>query len=230
MSKTWKRHVLFGLFGVVVGIIGSVVAAEFVIERSSCQRISDRLEDVPAARVGVVLGCGRKLANGRLNLYFKHRMEAASELFTSGKVHFLLVSGDNHTKGYNEPAEMKSALVKRGIPETAIFCDYAGFRTLDSIVRASRVFGLKKMVVVSQEFHTQRAVFLARQHGIDAFGYNARGVTGVRSVRTRVREKLARVKALLDCWILGTQPRFLGPRIRIGAITNETDVGENEKG
>lgn len=185
------------------------------ITRVAAEAHSSNLSDVPVMPVGLVLGCSEFLANGNRNLYFRHRIEAALELYRSGKCRAFLVSGDHGRSDYNEPGQMKAALVRGGIPEDRIHCDYAGFRTLDSVVRAKEVFGLDRFLIVSQAFHNERALFLARENGIDAFGYDAEDVRHRAGLKTRLREKVARVKTILDTTFLGTQPRYLGTPITI---------------
>ncbi len=174
-------------------------------------RVHASVADVPARKVGLVLGCVSVLPNGRENTYFRFRVRAAADLFHAGKVRFLLVSGDNHRHGYDEPSDMRAALVALGVPEDRIVSDYAGFRTLDSVVRAKKVFQLDEAVVVSQDWHCARAIYLARAHGLDLVGYAAKEVRGRAGWRTRLREQVARAKAVADIAVLRTQPRFLGP-------------------
>ena len=144
------------------------------------------------------------------------KMKAAVvRLHQKGKVDALIVSGDNGSKEYDEATAMKDALVKAGIPEKAIYLHYAGFRTLDSVVRAKEIFGQEAFVVVSQRFHNERAVFLARQSGIQAVGYDAADLRGSRGMMTHLREYLARVQAVLDVKLLGTQPKFSGEAVVI---------------
>jgi SanA protein len=142
-------------------------------------------------------------------------MEAAASLFKAGKVKALIVSGDNGSQGYDEPTEMKRVLVQMGVPEAQIVCDYAGFRTLDSVVRAREVFGQQRVIFVSQPFHNARAIYLAKAFGIEAWGLNAADVPVALSVKTYLREKLACVKAVLDVNVLGTQPKFLGEKVAV---------------
>ena len=169
--------------------------------------------EAPVRRAAVVMGCAPKLRGGRDNAYFTARIAAAAELWRAGKVEALVVSGDNHVEWYDEPSEMKAALVAAGVPEDRIACDYAGFRTLDSVVRAKTIFGLDSFLVVSQDFHVRRAIFLGRCKGLDVRGCAARGVPfGRLSSRTIVREPLARVAAVLDV-LLGRRPRFGGPHV-----------------
>ena len=123
----------------------------------------------------------------------------------------LLVSGDNHVATYDEPTDMKEALMRRGVPESAITCDYAGFRTLDSVYRSKSVFGLSRVTVVSQAFHNKRAVTIAKRHGIDAVAYNAEDAPDGYRAYTNLREILARNLAVLDLYVLNRKPRFPGP-------------------
>lgn len=170
---------------------------------------------VPKNDVGVLLGTSKYLTNGEYNLYFTYRMEAAEKLYFSNKINFILVSGDNATMAYNEPITIKGELVKRGIPEEKIVLDYAGFRTFDSMIRANKVFGQEQFTVISQPFHNERAVFIARKNGIEAIGFNAKDVSNQSGFKTQLREKFARIKVLLDIYILNTQPKFLGEKIDI---------------
>jgi SanA protein len=151
------------------------------------------------------------------NLFFHNRIEAAVDVFNAGKAHTILVSGDNHVAHYNEPQDMKNALVEHGIPEARIVCDYAGFSTLDSVVRAKEIFGQNTLIVISQEFHNRRAIFIGKQRGLELVGYNAREVNALNSCKTKLREELARVKTLLDIWVLDRQPKFLGDPILISS-------------
>jgi SanA protein len=110
---------------------------------------------------------------------------------------------------------MRRALLKLGVPANRVYCDYAGFRTLDSIVRAHRVFGQSSLTIVSQKFHNERAIFIALHKGIDAIGFNARGIVASESLVTQCREQLARVRTVLDVYLLDTPPKFLGDKIEI---------------
>ena len=178
MKKWCKRLLIAGLFvGSGCGLL--IAFAAWLVPRSAEGRLFDDAAAVPARRAALVLGCVRELTNGRPNQYFRLRVKAAVELFQSGRVEHLLVSGDNHRRGYDEPSDLKEALMAAGVPEDRVTCDYAGFRTLDSVMRAKEVFGLDAFVVVSQPFHNERAIFLARAKGIDAAGFNAGDGAGV---------------------------------------------------
>jgi SanA protein len=192
-----------------------VFGCEWWIAKTAEDRCFHEVKSVPEAPVAVVLGTAARVADGRANLFFLPRMEAAAALFKAGKVKALIVSGDNGTQNYDEPTEMKRVLVQMGVPEAKIVCDYAGFRTLDSVVRAKEVFGQQRVIFVSQRFHNARAIYLAKAFGIDAWGLNATDVPVTLSVKTFLREKLACVKAMLDVNVLGTQPKFLGETVAV---------------
>ncbi len=153
------------------------------------------------------------------NRYFTRRIDSAAELYHAGKVKWLLVSGDNGRKNYDEASGMQQALIAKGVPAKVIFCDYAGFSTLDSVVRAKKVFGENHITIISQEFHNQRAIWLAKQYGIDAIGFNAPDLNMKHGLYTQLREKLARVSAVIDAKILHRQPKYLGPLVMIGPFS-----------
>tara|TARA_R110000850_G_scaffold167796_5_gene292846 strand:- start:1848 stop:2516 length:669 start_codon:yes stop_codon:yes gene_type:complete len=202
----------------VVVCLTALLFCDRWIERRSSSLHYNELADLPPADVGLVLGCSQYLSNGRTNLYFQHRIETAANAFFSGKCRYLIVSGDNGSFSYNEPRLMKRALVKAGIPESRIVCDFAGFRTLDSVVRASKVFGQRELLVISQQFHNERAIYIAQHFGIKLTGLNAPDVWQHAGWRTRTREKFARVKTILDLHVFGVQPRFLGEPIEIDTL------------
>ena len=190
-------------------------ACNFWVEQSTKEQVFDTIQDIPSNEVGLVLGTARYLNGGYRNPYFDYRIAAAAQLYHVGKVKHLLVSGDNRLKSYNEPKEMQAALMEKGIPESAITLDYAGFRTLDSVVRSKAVFGQEKVTIISQKFHNQRALFIANQRGVIAIGYNAKDVSLRLGIKVRIREYLARCKAILDIVILNKQPKFLGEKVTI---------------
>jgi len=179
--------------------------------RKSCY--SD-INDIPKNKVGLLLGTSKYIGN-RLNYYYVYRIEAAAELYNNGRIDFILVSGDNSVKYYNEPQTFKEDLIKKGIPEDKIYLDYAGFRTFDSVIRSKKVFGQNSITVISQEFQNQRALFIAKHNDIKAIAYNARDLHGKNGLKTRIRERFARIKAILDVYILNTKPKFLGEEIEI---------------
>jgi SanA protein len=139
-------------------------------------------------------------------------MDAAEALYKNNKVSKFILSGDNRRNDYNEPKAMREELVKRGIPDSCLFSDYAGTRTFDSMLRCKQIFGQDTIMVVSQEFHTARAVFIGRKNGLVACGFNAQEVSTKYSFKTKVREFFSRIKCILDIYLLGTKPKHLGSK------------------
>ncbi len=214
LKKFLKRFLFLSLAGVIlIGVI--LLLSKYEIDRNTSERMYQQTENLPERKVGLVLGCSKFARGGQLNQYFINRIKAAHELYSLGKVQFLLVSGDNAQKSYNEPSVMKRDLVALGVPAGKIYCDYAGFRTLDSVVRAKEVFGQDDFIVISQEFHARRAIFIGLAHDLDLLGFAAQPVRGMGSFRTEARECLARMRAILDVWILDQKPKFLGKTITI---------------
>lgn len=197
-------------------LLAGIFLAYQVVSSNAQGRVWDEVESVPVHEIGLLLGTTPRLADGRANLYFEHRVQATLELFEAGKVQRVLVTGDHSRRGYNEPEEFRVRLVKGGIPNDKIHLDFAGFRTLDSVVRAKKVFGLSKVLMISQRFHNERAIYLADHFGVTAQGYNALDADGRAMLKNLVRESLARVKLFLDL-VWGVQPRFLGNKIELGA-------------
>ncbi len=170
----------------------------------------DNVKNIPKQRVAMVLGTSKTLNNGTKNLFFEYRIQATVNLFNAKKISLIVVSGDNSLKNYNEPEMMKQELIKRGIPACKITCDYAGFRTFDSVIRMWKIFGQKSFVVISQKFHNQRAVFIGRKHGLNIIGLNAKDVVGSNGFKTHFREYFARAKAVIDLYIWPASVKFLG--------------------
>jgi SanA protein len=185
------------------------------ITQSAKSRTFNDLNRIPANDVGLVLGTSARAQSGFVNLHFRNRVEAAAKLYHAGKVKHLLLSGDNHTKNYDEPTDMKDALLGLGVPRSAMTLDYAGFRTLDSILRAKTIFGLDRLTIITDDFHSQRALFISRSYGVDSVAFCSKPVPIKFSGSIRMREWFARVKAFLDIYALRTQPKFYGPKIEI---------------
>ena len=184
------------------------------MKSNAALKVYSSIAAIPSNKVGLVLGTSKFNRNGYVNYYYKYRIDAALALYKAGKVTVFIVSGDNSVKDYDEPTQMKEDLMAGGVPESAIYLDYAGFRTLDSIVRASKIFGQKEFTIISQQFHNERAIFLAESYDLKVVAYNAKDVNVKYGFKTLVREKFARVKMLLDL-TFGIQPKFLGEEIAI---------------
>ena len=198
----------------VLFIIGLALLSNIWVIHSTHTQVFDKLTNLPNNKVGLVLGTSPELPNGQANLYFTSRIEAAAQLFHAGKVNHLILSGDNGTKKYNEPEAMKTALINLGVPENKLTLDYAGFRTLDSVVRCQKIFGQNDFTVISQKWHNHRALFIANANELNAVSYNAPKVINATRKATN-REYLARVKAVLDIYVLKKDPKFLGEKENI---------------
>jgi vancomycin permeability regulator SanA len=214
-KRLWRKAALVAAAGAALGLL-ALAGASACVKFSARGRTYDDLQAIPHRRVGLLLGCPRIVTHRRLNFFFRYRIEAAVELFQAGKVDCLLVSGDNLSDGCTEAADMREDLIRAGVPAGKIYCDFAGLRTLDSVVRAREVFGQTELTVISQKFHNERAIFIARRRGLDAIGFNARMPWGFFGFLNLCREQFARVRAVLDAYLLDTQPRFLDGKTRIG--------------
>lgn len=195
----------------VFTIIGLVVFSNIWVINSTKSQVFEDLTSLPKNKVALVLGTSPILQNGRANLYFESRIAAAAELYHAGKVEHLILSGDNGTKIYNEPEAMQLALIELGVPIEKLTLDFAGFRTLDSVVRCQKIFGQDSFTIISQKWHNHRAVFIANANGLNAVAYNAPKVINATRKATN-REYLARVKAVLDIYIFRKAPKFLGEK------------------
>jgi SanA protein len=193
----------------------SIFFADRRIKFGSKDFLYSDMEALPESKVALLLGTSKYLSNGLENLYYKYRIEAAVELYKARKIKYIVASGDNGRRNYDEPSQMRSDLVVGGVPESSIFLDFAGFRTLDSVIRMKEIFGQSNFLIISQRFHNERAVFLARGNGLSAIGFNARDVEWDFDFTMSVREKLARVKVFIDFFI-NKRPKFLGDKVEIG--------------
>ncbi len=213
MKKLHKRLAVWAAALVLLLLI-SMTAANLLIG-SYARYTTDCISELQPVHCAILLGTSKWLKGGRKNLYYQHRIVAATELYRRGKCKKIIVSGDNSTIYYNEPMTMKRDLVKMGIKDEDIICDYAGFRTLDSIIRFKEIFGQQKGIVISQEFHNTRAVYIGRSYGIDLHGFNARDVQVYYGVKTKFREFFSKMMCVLDVHFFYTQPKFLGEKVSV---------------
>lgn len=216
------RHFLRRI-ALIAGILfligfGCIVFTNLVPVRAAEGYLFDSTDGIPARRVGLIFGTDSHIGVGenlRENLYFRYRIDAAVKLWKAGKVQCFIVSGDNREKDYNEPAAMRLALMAQGVPRDRIVEDFAGLRTLDSVVRAKEIFGATEMVFVSQRFQNERAIYIAKANGLNAVGLNAQDVPGSGGYKTKLREVGARVLMWFDVNVLVTRPKVLGDRVAL---------------
>jgi SanA protein len=207
----WRRLWRLGLLAGIGAVVALIVANWWVIRSTSSGIYSD-YDAIPSNPVGLVLGTSSRRADGSPNPFFHNRMEAAARLYQLGKIGHIIVSGDNRSRFYNEPMEMKRALIKLGVPDAAITLDYAGLRTLDSVVRSKEIFGQDHITIITQPFHSYRALFISHYYDIEAVALVANEPGDEPAVSVYVREYFARAKAVLDLYVLKTGPRYLGEK------------------
>lgn len=216
MKLNQKCIVILGaVLALIIGCVTTAIICNLSVRNCAESRLYSDVTEIPYNKVGLLLGTAPITPWGTHNYYFDYRIDAATELFMAGKIDYILVSGDNHSTDYDEPGCIRDSLIVRGIPNDKIVLDYAGFRTLDSVVRANEVFGQDRITIISQSFHNERALYLAKYYGIEAVGYNAKDVEYWRKkLKIHSREYLARVKMFIDLYT-GKQPKFLGEKIKI---------------
>lgn len=196
------------LLGGIILLTVLLLLSNYQINKISEGLTFDSIDKIPAMSAGLVFGTSKWVSGGGENSYYKHRMEAVIDLLNAGKIRYIIVSGDNSIPEYNEAKQMKKSLVDMGVCEDQIIEDFAGFRTLDSVLRAKEVFGQDSIIFISQKFQNQRAIFIGKKHDIYGLGFNAKEEPSKNSDLVLAREYFARVKALLDVYVLGKMPKF----------------------
>jgi len=214
MKIKFKKVYIPTILILIILSLVSILWANSTINKQTESRIYSDTDSIPENNVGLLLGTSKFLRNGNSNQYFENRILATIQLYKAGKIKNVVISGDNSKKDYNEPEDMKNELIKRGIPEDRIYLDFAGFRTYDSVFRMKEIFGQDRFTIISQEFHNQRAVYIASALKLNAIGFNAKDVNAYNGFKTKIREKFARVKMFIDL-IFDKKPKFLGDKIEI---------------
>lgn len=211
-----RKIVLLILLALIALLLFTLYTCNRIIENNAQGKLYTSTEAIPYNKTGLLLGTAKFLKGGYINPYYRYRIQATLQLFASGKIKYVIISGDNRRLSYNEPAMMKADLISAGIDTSYIYLDYAGFRTFDSMVRVKEVFGQEEVTIISQRFHDERALYIAKKIGINACAYVAEDVSTKFGFRTQVREKFARVKTFVD-FIISTKPKFLGEKINLPA-------------
>lgn len=190
------KRVFIGLLFIILLMMATALGLDCWISWKTAPFIYENVASLPHRQVGVVLGTAKYYRTGVINQYYLYRMQGALNAYNSGKVNYLLLSGDNALQSYNEPMTMRRDLIKAGVDPADIVLDYAGFRTLDSIVRTRKVFDTNDFIIITQRFHCERALFIALQLGIQAQCYAVPSPKNMLSVR--FREVGARLGALVN--------------------------------
>jgi len=209
-----KRVFFYSILFAIISVVTIIYLCNKIIVDAAKDNLYSEVNKIPFNKVGLLLGANKYGGHGHNNPYYYYRIEAAIKLLNNAKIKYIIISGDNSRKDYNEPESMRSDLIKGGIDSTKIYLDYAGFRTFDSIIRLKAIFGQDSVTIISQQFHNERAIYTASRVGIIAIGFNAKEAGNVQGLETPWRERLARVKTFLDFW-LGKKPKFLGSKIII---------------
>ena len=207
MNKIINLLLVLFLFGIV---------GEFTLFAQDINSsIYSDIKKIPAKKAALVLGTAKYISKGKQNYFYTYRIRAAVKLWKAKKVDAIVVSGDKSTY-YDEVTTMFKDLIKAGVPSKYITKDYFGFRTLDSIVRANKIFDLDDYIIVSQKFHLNRALYLAHAKGQKAIGFVAKSIEGTKAAKKMEdREALAQIKAYLDINVLMTKPKVLGNKIKV---------------
>lgn len=202
-TKRTSRLMFFSAFAIILIVLAIIVVCNYLVVNNADGRLYDDVTTAPKAEVGLLLGTTPQTRIGRHdNQFFKHRIEAANALYKAGKIKTILISGDeNSLDGIDEVVCMRDSLIARGMPKTAFILDGKGYRTLDAVVRATKVYNVHHYIVISQKFHNERALYLAEHLGLDIHnlcGFNAADATSNMAFMTYLREYLARVKVFTD--------------------------------
>ncbi len=205
-----KKFILFSVIGLVL-IIFTILGLEAIFKRQTNDLIYRDMSAVPNAQTVIVLGASVH-ANGKLSPILKDRVDTAIKLFQNEKVDNFLVTGDHRTEDYNEVAAMVDYLENNGIDKNLIITDHAGLDTYDSMFRAGNVFGIENAIVVTQEFHLPRALFIASHLGFNYIGFTADQRAYKTEYRLKQREKLANFKALWEV-LLKKEPETMKQRL-----------------
>jgi SanA protein len=200
--------------------VGLVALVNNWVVNNTYSYIYDDWSLLPDNDVGLVLGTSNLTRSGAPNPQFYSRIHAAAQLYQLGKIKRIIVSGANPDSTYNEPRAMRRELVKSGVPPSAIYMDFAGFRTFDSVARAQVIFQLDRVTIITQRYHAYRAVFVAKKLHMKVAAYAAPSDEIGYFNRTMLREVLARVRVVLDIYVLHTEPKFLGAPQPVSPDTN----------
>lgn len=210
------KHFIKWIFWIIVTILIGLFAIDSYIAKQTAPNLYENVKNIPAKKAALVLGTAKYMVGGGKNYFYTYRIRAAAALFKAGKVKAIVVSGDSSTEYYDETGKMQKDLIREGVPQKYIILDPLGVSTLDSVLRAEVIFDLKDYIIVSQKFHLERALFIARAKGQKAIGFMAKDIPGTATAyRMKAREYLARTKAFLDVYILNTQAKYYGKKEKV---------------
>lgn len=199
----FNKGIIKGMFWIVLVpvlvCLVTIIVCQVVVLVSSRGQIYSDVAEIPHREVGLLLGTSPLGRTGRPNQFFIRRIEAAVALYKAGKIDRFIVSGARRSQWYDEPEAMRKALLNRGLPDNILILDGKGFHTIASIVRAKEVFSVDSLTIISQEFHNERAIFMANHNGVDAIAYNAANTSSCKwKIIMMGRECMSRVKAVAE--------------------------------
>lgn len=193
-----KKFLVFVAIIIMMGLI-IVICCQIAVKSAAKGRLYDDVNEIPHREVGLLLGTSPLGRSGRPNQFYLRRLDATVALYNAGKIDRIIISGARRGDDYDEPAEMKNDLVKRGLPDSIFVLDCEGHRTISSIVRVKELFAEDSVTIISQKFHNERALFLAKHNEVDAIAFNAENTSSRRwRLMMVLRESLARVKAVAE--------------------------------
>lgn len=208
---------LLGLFFVFVGV--SFIGNLWIIATTR-NLVHDSISDTPSNSVGIVLGTSDRTSSGELNLLFSARMRSTAQLFFARKIKSILLSGDGTDRYYNEPMMMKKRLISLGVPDSVMIIDSFGLRTFGSMMRAREVFKVRRATMITNDFHSFRALFIGRQFEMDVVSYCDERSSGVRRYKQSIREYFARTLCLIDLFFVNTESVYLGDMHAVSSIAS----------
>lgn len=201
--KRFTKYIICTIMVLFILCITSMLICNQIVVNNAEGKVFSDIDSIKYNKVGLLLGTTPQARITKVkNYFFIYRIDAAEELYKAGKIEKILISGDeNSLDGINEPECMRDSLVARGVPERAIILDGKGYRTINSVINANKLYGLKSFTIISQEFHNERALYQAEHLGLDVEnlqGCNAKMPKSRRAFLTTIREYFARVKMFID--------------------------------
>ncbi|HOV46016.1 MAG: YdcF family protein [Spirochaetes bacterium] len=198
INKNSIKKIIKNILCTIIILVVLFFTFDMYVSISSNKKIYQDLNSLPNKDYGVLLGTSKYTKNGKINVFYKNRIDAAKDILINDKISRIIASGDNRNFRYNEPMKMQQDLVKSGISEDRVIIDPDGFRTLYSMLNIAKKYNIKEAIIVSQRFHLQRAIFIGKFLGLELIGYEAKNVSGMANIKIQVRERGARLKMIFD--------------------------------
>jgi len=223
MRRRLKKMLIILFVILIIGVLGIILfySINSYVDKYAADFCYDELDKIPQADAIIVLGAF--VHDEQPSQTLKERLDNALELYVAGKAGKIILSGDHGTKEYDEVNIMKDYMLEKGVPREDLFLDHAGFNTYDSMYRAKEVFCVNTLLISTQQFHINRAVYIARKLKIDAYGYPSNRWINYYNRQYGLREKFAKIKAFIDVDILKRSPKYLGEPIPIDGSGLETE-------